>query len=420
MIESTAERVTVTHPTAGWSAVHLRNILGAPCELLCANTPVARPGAFYVDTADAALTVLERNRVFRRGGMAVADSRGRFASGLACRFRHAVRYAGCHYRASLELAWARGDLVQRHFGLGDLYLPGTWTRWYCVPPATHLAEGTLPHWQEIPSAADSKTMVGHWHRPPLALVFERADGVRFEIGTGDDVWRWEQCLGSGPENGSYKVFVDSDGVQVVREPLMCCAPYAVPPREYRWTWYVAWDDVRTVGCTDSPGCPEQLEPLTFADGRDLVLPPATVQPRDSAFLLDFARVQWDPGWCRAVTPIGFVRGLRSGSPCLRCAPVQKRIRRVIRQISSWRNSGRLHLTGLTPGVCWDSAHLDRGRQEGLVHWDMSALLDFAVWARRQLGPDWHITIDVDAFQPMPSAVSLFKPNGFDVCTADEP
>ena len=269
-----------------------------------------------------------------------------------------------------------------------------------------------PRWQEIDPAAPAPLMIGHWHRPPLALVFERADGSAVEVGTGDDLWRWEQSLGYGVEAGSYKVTREDGGIRLLREPLMCCEPFTPKPRDYRFTWYAAW---RAPGATAPPALPPAVA-LRFDRQLNLMREAAGLGTGAAPLSLavDVGGLAWPENCRRSCSAVAFAQGDRAEAPCWECASTQNALRRVIRQLAAARRPGSLTVRGATPWICWDPAHLERRGHDALTHWDMIGLLDFSVWARQQLGLAWDIRAVPDRLAELPSLACLFGPNGFEL------
>jgi hypothetical protein len=48
-----------------------------------------------------------------------------------------------------------------------------------------------------------------------------------------------------------------------------------------------------------------------------------------------------------------------------------------------------------------------------VHWDITAIMDFASWARQQLGAEWEIVAESPLAGQLPSVNGLFRLNGFE-------
>jgi hypothetical protein len=404
MIERNQTHILVGNPGGDWEARHALEKVGGPEEILVGGTTVLRNGRNYIDDMGDEAAVVRRQRDFRKGGTAVVASEGYLPFGAEFGFSQVCRYAANHLRVTLDLRWPRGATVKRHLGVGGLELPGKWTRFYCLPPANHLAEGQRPGWQDIPEATEEKQMIGHWHRPPLSLVFEREDGVCVEIGTGTDVWRWEASLGAGQECGSYKIMLTGTGLTLIREPLMCCEEFEAEGRDYRFLWYAAWSDKKLTQAREIP--------QGMALGLDNVTE-VLRQAGDSPVLeLDLAKQDWVEAGCRCTSSQNFVRGERA-APCLQSQLVQKRLRNVVRKLSGSDCAGTLVFRNLLPGICWDPAHVNRKAANGLAHWDMSDLLDFAEWTRQKLGSEWTVLADVPAELAMlPSMQGLFQENGF--------
>ncbi len=411
MIERTDSIVKLGHPDGSWQATHDLSRFGGPHELHVAGTCVLESAHFHIDDFVDDSAVVTKARAFRKGGAGMVTSSAYLPFGGEPAFSQTCRYAANHARITFDLQWRAGSAVKRHLGLGGVFLPGAWKRVFCVPPVTHLAAGVQPGWHDLPNAPGAPDMLGHWHRPPLALVFEREDGLLLEVGTGTDVWRWEHCLGCGPEQASYKVMRQADGLRLVREPLMCCESFAPKARAYRFTWHLAWAAARR-GRRHSAGARmlsiDAERGVSASDLEDI-----QTSKKDAAVALDFAGIQWPAAAQRAPTQLGFVRDELDAAPCWQAPVPQRLARHVIRQLSATSAVRTLVVHGMEPGVCWCPAHLGRTRRDGLAHWDINAILDLAVWVRRQLGDECEIRADTGAWGVLPSLAGLFGRNGFD-------
>ena len=366
---------------------------GAALDALTVNgRMVARRSSFYVDDVPDAAGVPGRSREFRRTGAAVVSGATVLPVGAEVGLARTWRIAGNHARVTADLKWPRGAPVQRHFGLDGLLLPGEWTTMHCIPPLQHMIEGAAPSDRDLPEFGGERVMIAHWHRPPLAIVLRDAAGFAVEVGTGDDVWRWEQSLGYGPESGSYKLFRVADGVEFVREPLMCCEEFEPAGREYRFTWHLAWS---------GPAMPvPDAEAPAAEDGA-------------SVADLDLDSMDWHHSARR--------RGLAGeadgeGMPCFAGAVAQKAFRRRIRQLAEAPEPGGLSIHGIGPGPCVVPAHVRRGAASAdLPHWDLHALMALSEWSRQTLGPDWSVRVTPRGIgRDLPSVQGLFRPSGFEL------
>gem|GEM_PF-860055 len=415
MITTTCRQTLLEHPDGTWTAEHESNRFDGPQQICVAGRPALEDCRFRLDGVGTGQALLESHRGTRRGGMGIVTSTARFADGRGPKLRQICRYAANHMRVTFDLQWRRGASVQRHLELGSVFLPGPWRRYYCLPPLAHLAEGAKAGWHAIPDAVGASPMLGHWHRPPLALVFERSDGTRIEIGTGYDVWRWEASLGHGPESGSYKILQEDNGLRLLREPLMCCAPFTPEPRSYRFTWYAAWLPPAPQSVPDAPERTPVAVPLRR--NGDLADPEAACEAARAAnteLLLDLRQLEGPTSWKRVRTRADLAGGNGDTHNCWQHAGVCNSARRALRQLAARIDSGNLRLAGALPGICWNAGHLDRRGGRALAHWDISGVLDFAVWTRQLLGPNWSIQPVTDAeTPPLPVLAGLFGANGFE-------
>ena len=351
MIEQDSEHIVIEHQDGLWTAEHAAHRLAGPQRIQVGGQDMALGTPFHVDDVSDEAAVASRPRAYRKGGVAVVSTSGRFPFGRPLEYQQTCRYAGNHVRVTVDIQWPRDTAVQRHLGLGGVVLPGEWKRFFCVPPALHQASGTVGRWERIPTPPSAgETMIGHWHRPPLALVFERADGAALELGTGSDLWRWESAFGAGLEGGSYKVLLRKEGIQIVREPLMCCSPHTPVPRPYRLSWYMAWRGAKGTWTTQVLKGERRL--FTLGANGELIAENGEI-PSDShlidsgeCIVLDVGGCVWPAEWRRSGSVPDFIRGTLLSVPCWHSTGVQKAVRRAIRQLKGRGREGQLLLHGL--------------------------------------------------------------------------
>ncbi len=419
MLERSNTQFVLAHNRNRWSVTWDRTRFGGDLQLVFENQPILRDVRLYLDDVGSETAAGVANRAVRRGGVAVVEEEASLPADPPLYARRTWRYAANRVRVAVDLGWPPGREVRRHFGADALFLPGAWKRMFFLRPAPvhsnsrcELRSVDLP-----PPPETGAIMVAHTHRAPPVLAFVRRGGLRIEIGTGADLWRWDRALGAGPENGSWKVLLSARGLQLIREPLMTCTGFTPEPRPYRFTWYAAWSAKRRARRS-----PERsLFPLEITrDGRIQNLHDAPRRPIPR-IALDFAALHVPEAWTRAPTMADWLRGSRNGTACWCAAPVQKRARAVIRRIAAALPPGKLEISGITPGICWDPAHLRRQDPDGLAHWDLPALLDFAAWTRRTLGPQWRITpVIPPPWDELPSLRDLFAANGFETTEENAP
>lgn len=408
--ENAIEDISVSHPTELWEA-DFCDVFGGPTELRYEGSVLLRNHRFYVDDLDNQYAVTKKQRHFHKGGCAVVASEGYFPFGTELNFSQTCRFAMNHFRVTFDLKWLPGTKIKRHMGLGNLELPGKFVRYWCLDPVLHQIEGKQTGWFDLPEASDERKMVGHWHRPPLAIVFERADGVLIEVGTGSDVWRWEENFGAGPEQGSYKIFLSNAGIEYVREPLMTCAEFVPSARPYRFTWYVAWGKKGTtvsVASAEKEICFEHGEPI--------------IPLESEAYVVNFAALSGKENLHHLHCNGHFAELKEDSQVCWECDGVQKCARRMIRKLQSLPLEANqvktLRIKGISPSYCLNSIHMERGDKPMLIHWDINAILDFLVWAKQQLGSQWCIVPEISEEMPLVSLTEAVKPLGFSLQEAE--
>lgn len=447
MIQTTAEQIRVTHDDGLGELVFAADRAGGPQEIRLAADVLVREVRSYLDDFIEKQAVVDDLKGSRKGGTAVVQAHAFYPFGCKVAFTQTVTCAANRAMFTYDLKWPQQGVVRRQFGLGSLFVPGAWARFWCVPPAQQLAErGETVTCQPIPeqAAAAAPVLLGQWQRPPLALVLERADGLRLEIGTGSDLWRWEFGLGLGPDTGSYQLFAERDGLRFVREPLRCSAEFTPAARKFRFTWYAAW---WKPGLVSASAAGDGATLLTFRPDGDLDVPrppppaaraskaktksrkkpvvPAKLPP--PCWALDFATLPV-PDTCRRFSSTEKLgSGQRAAEFCWEADAVQKRARRVIRQIAAAAEPGTLVIRGVRPGLCWDASHLGKVNPAGLAHWDINAIFDYSEWVCQQL-TGWQVLFEPGAdaafpgaaagLWPPPSVAGLFQPNGFS--TARDP
>ena len=415
-MNSTADVREIAPADGLWKARHDATRVDGPAEITCAGDCLVREVSFQVDDFAADLMLRDRFRDFHKGGAAVVEASGHYPFGAEMGIAQTFRYGARHLRVVSDLTLRKGSTVRRQIDLGSLFLPGPWRRLYCIPPSQDLLEGKTAGWLELPAAFPPEGVVAQWPRPPLALVFERPNGTRLEVGTGADLWRWERHFGLGSATAGYTILAEADGLRLRREPLRTDAEVQPQPREYRLSWYLAWQ-----AADYQAPAPSDLEPavVRFTAQGEALVQEAAGAAACPALLIDLAHWPCLASRRRAASPTALRRGERAPCPCWESAGVQKALHRMIRQVAALGPRGVLTWRGLVPGLFWDPAHCER-QGEPLPHWDLDALLGLGTWGRQQLGPDWQVHVDVPGWEMLPSLTGLFAPTGLAELPAEAP
>ncbi len=380
-----AEDLVLEAADKSWRLHHPAERLEAPGQLVV-DAEIAWHGARcrLGDLSDE-LALVERVRGTRKGQTLLVHAEGYLPFGTQPAFRHTSRCSDGLLRVTTDLRLRPRTLLRQQIEIGSLELTSDLRRWRALETD---AQG-LPHlgeWQrlEAPFA---------WPEPPLALVFERADGCQIEVGHGSDLWRWQDGLKVAPGSARWELAPDGEngGWQLRRIVARIVEPVEAPVLEYRFTWYAAWR-------------PAALATQRLLPEPDLVLPwqapgklstAALEALRDgSVAVLDLAATEWPEELCHS-------HGAR---PCLSSRGATKRLRHAIRQLDSLHDRHfQLILRGISPALCRRSNHLS-GRGERL-HWDINALIDFVGWCQHVLGPERPVLVDTGQLE-LPSLINL--------------
>ncbi|MEA4862314.1 MAG: hypothetical protein AB7F40_06650 [Victivallaceae bacterium] len=205
----------------------------------------------------------------------------------------------------------------RRLELDELFLPGTWLS---------------------VRRFDGKDFIEHdlsakveFELPVAALTFSAADGRKFELGCGDDFWRYSAAAAIGGAQAKLSAVPLPDGLKIQR--VLIDLPEGMeppPPRPWRFSWYFAWP----------------VEPTPEPAGTNILA-------------------------C----------GELAGRPddCLISAAARKNLRKAVRTATD-----STVLSGISTRICSVAAHLGRTSRGELAHWDLPELFGFYPWAARRM------------------------------------
>jgi hypothetical protein len=370
----------------GWRAVHARRTVNGPQSLTVNDTEILRDCVCCVGGLADRAAVIDSIRDNRNSNADVVIVNGTLPFGNEIEFLHTYRYGDGFARIITDLTFRRGSTAAPSVDIGSLTLPGPWKSYRIATDVDN--ELRLSDWRTIEDVT--------WNQPPLAVILEHQSGVQLEIGTGNDLWRWQKGLLTPQTNtGCYALKTSGDDLEFSRSVTICSADTVPKPRVYRFSWYLAWQGLTTT--TDLPT--ETVEPV-FSDDGSLDAAATGAQLTSGTYLaLDLAAVTWPPTLCRARD------GRKSTRPCLASSAVMTRLRRIVRQLAGLEQQEfALVFRNLQPGLCDVGRHVDQ--KKSTAHWDMSDLLAFSLWARGCLGPERRILVDCAGFD-CPSMNRLF-------------
>ncbi len=367
MLEKYKDTFDINFEQTAVSVVHDRESVAGPQFIKYKGITLAENFSSYVDDRKDSAAVVRHSKGYTKAGVNLVEIEGYLPIGSEIHFKHKYSYQPDYVRVTTDIRLHTGTVIKRHFGVGSFTMPGKWTRFHLTPAPRHLQEGAKKASFDIPEVKEGEkpVMIGHWHRPPLSIVFEHEKGFYFEVGTGFDVWRWEKCLDYGPEAASYKIFATADGLEVVREPLMCCHDYEPQANQYRYTWYMSWGERKEV---------KEDSDIVWIDPLAQNIPDALDKVG-----IDLYAANWPESFRRVATPEKLQVGETEEKPCFAHSKVQNYLRKVLRKIKD-RSPKELWLKNFNCGVCCQPSHVAR-KGEALYHNDSNYILDFYEWVR---------------------------------------
>ncbi len=236
----------------------------------------------------------------------------------------------------------------KHLKLGDITLPGPWINVHIVLIAAAGQPGYAHCSRHRIDGTD--TVLYDSHEPFLSAVFEHEDGLKLEIGCGDDLWRWRIAEGLEHCHAQFKISGNREQITLERIPLTFDEDAAPECVSRRFKWYFAW----TTAEINTP----PLEQDTFTLDINKFNLPGSAMATDGSV---------KPG----------------SSCCLQAAATRRLLRKKLRSVLAKHDTDNVFLTNLQPHVCADAAHLGRpGKQ--LLHWDVWDLMELFIWGNRQI------------------------------------
>ena len=281
----------------------------------------------------------------------------------------------------------KGNLKVDRLNIDPLFLPGEWQRIGIINIPACGEVIPQPIWHDLDG---SEQVVYDNKKPFLVCLLENSAGEIIEIGTGNDLWRWQAADSMAGASASFTVRVAADGVSIDRNVFVFDEATAMENRPWRFKWYLAWG--KSGGKVEYPkitrpfavNCKFSTEP-----DKPSVFDLTTAKIADVAAVIDDDN--------QVV-----------GAYCLEAAMIMKQLRKFIRSATEHCDDDCLVFTGIEPHICASSSHLDRHKKVSLVHWDIMSLLEFYDWSLRQLAKT-----DLDLkFMPSESSNAMILPSMF--------
>jgi hypothetical protein len=408
MLTKTDLEYQILDDSEKWLATHPLRGSNGPVSLKYKNDLLIKNCGGYIGTVKESSCVSRKIKDYHKGGTSVLEFEGFLPYGEnQIDYKQSYRYSNRRLKVTTDINFHPETKIQRHFSIGSLDLPGKWESFTVTPAASHQAHGAENKEYTVPKHETENIMLAHWHRPPLSVVFKRPNGTAIEVGTGSDLWRWEENLDYAPESGSYKIILTADGLQFIREPLACCEEFSPTPRPYRFSWYLAW---RENGSNKKLPQHHKIE-LDFNTKGHLNTKDLEDKISENKFysyaILDFSKFIWEKEQVRNLSPYDYIRNIRTEDPCWSAKSVLGRAKKIIRQLQGIKDLDGVILRGITPGHCYCSSHANKKQENGTAHWDINGIFDFATWATNSCKEKLLLHIENDGTIP-PSISGLFE------------
>jgi hypothetical protein len=258
----------------------------------------------------------------------------------------------------------RGNLKIDQMNIDPLFMPGKWQRIGIINiPACGKAIAA-PQWYELDG---SEQVIYNSQKPFLVCLLENSDGQIIEIGTGNDLWRWQSANRVDGAEAEFTVSVANDGVTIDRKVFSFSEAVEMENRPWRFKWYFAWGNRKD-------------EAVEFPDNARLFANNAkfSAEP-DKPSIFDFTAINVPDA-----TAVINENNETVSEFCFEAGMFIKQLRKFIRSATQHCSDETITFIGLEPHTCASSSHLERSRKENLIHWDIMSLFDFYDWANRQL------------------------------------
>lgn len=246
------------------------------------------------------------------------------------------------------------------------------------------------------SIEDLNTKAITFDYAPLAVVFRDESGVELEIGSGYDLWRWNNSDRFEAKR-LFSIKKHKDCIIFDRKPLVWKIEHEVSKFNFRYTWYFSWkkSDLEE---TDKKSSRRKAEALEITNNK---LIPAN---KDFTSVANVSLLSnWPESACVS----------NNTEPCFASRQTENLLKSFVRSTLSNNIKDRekkLTLRDVNPQICFKASHLERAKEEAFTHWDYFYVMAFWEWANKHLaasGKNFCITMKDDCvLAELPSALGL--------------
>ena len=363
---------------------HNSDRCGGPHLISCDGKPLLTMLDCSVNGISDSDLRVKSSRLYHKAGQTIFESKGSYPCGVA--MNQVCRYAGNAVRITWDINWPKETRPIKSVQIGSAKLHGNWTGLTTIArdgssQSFELRRGLLI----VPGK-------------PISLLLSREDGAAFEYSLGFDLWRWDHAMGL-PVDAPFILDIAEDKTTLVHN-VCDPTPEEVFPeaREYRFMAVIAFS---TPSMTKPPSIEEPVT-VPFRRGKeDLNLDGIS----STALRIDYKEMP-----CIENGKLLSTNG-RHGI-CLEDDHSMSAVKRTIRQLAGFAQTGSVVLDGLTPGHCIDGSHC--AKKQPREHCDLYSLLTLLAWAKNCLGQGWTVVAPQPApWNALPSLAFSHMPLDFE-------
>ena len=195
---------------------------------------------------------------------------------------------------------------------------------------------------------------------PLAVVFTDKNGIQLEIGTGYDLWRWNNAARFSADS-KFILKKEKNYILFERIPVLWKNEREMQKFNFRFSWYFAWGKKPlTEGKVQ-----EKAANLLFQNNKL-----TGYQAGICDYKLDYAN------WPESA------RSSNSNEPCFSSRQTAKLLKDFLRKALSklGDEDKSINLHEVSSHICVNSGHLERNKLETFIHWDYWDMMVFWEWA----------------------------------------
>jgi len=284
--------------------------------------------------------------------------------GVEPEIKREIEFAGNHAAVTVDLQ-LKGGLAVKSLQLDPVIISGPFERIGIISYPDESGVIGKIKWRS-PSEGTEECLYRS-ARPFLCCVAETKSGQRWEIGCGDDLWRW-QCAGKYQADSEFRIIRRDNELRIEREVYRHRDENTIAPeRNLRFRWYFAWDSGKRP-------LRRKAAPATVVELSDAL--PETKALKTTGFT-----------WNGTLHPKAVYMPTPETSGNAVCAlahPVVKRYKNWVRSAAAKYVSASVRITEVSAHFCSCAGHLERNNKPQLSHWDMMAVFELWNWGNRQL------------------------------------